>query len=243
MGFGGARLIIGHRGAAGLVPENTLDGFRRAAALGVDAVELDVHALDGALVVIHDDTLDRTTSGRGPLQAHSLAAVRCLDAGGGQRVPLLEEVFAALPVSVGVNVELKSPGTAELAVPLAESECAKGRDLLISSFDHEELGRAAALGRAALKVAPLFGRWFRDGWQVAQDLGAWSVNLSLRAASKRLIGEASKRGLKTLIYTVNDRTTAERLMAWGATGVFTDYPDRLVTVDERPSDSLGRRGD
>ena len=228
MGFGGANLVIGHRGAAGLAPENTLDGFRRAAALGVDAVELDVHALDGALVVIHDDTLDRTTSGQGPLQAQSLTALRCLDAGGGQRVPLLEEVFSALPVNVGVNIELKARGTAELAVPLAEAELALGRDLLISSFDLEELGHAAALGSSALKIAPLFGRWPRAGWQVARELRAWSVNLSLRAASKRLIGEAGERGLKALIYTVNDRPSADRLMAWGATGVFTDFPDRLV---------------
>ena len=228
MGFGGSNLVIGHRGAAGLAPENTLDGFRRAAALGVDAVELDVHALDGALVVIHDDTLDRTTSGQGPLQAQSLTALRCRDAGGGQRVPLLEEVFSALPVNVGVNIELKARGTAELAVPLAEAELALGRDLLISSFDLEELGHAAALGSSALKIAPLFGRWPRAGWQVARELRAWSVNLSLRAASKRLIGEAGERGLNTLIYTVNDRPTADRLMAWGATGVFTDFPDRLV---------------
>lgn len=230
MGFGGRGLVIGHRGAAGLAPENTLDGFRRAAALGVDAVELDVRALDGALVVIHDDTLDRTTSGRGPLKAHSLAAVRRLDAGGGQRVPLLGEVLAALPVNVGVNIELKGRGTAELAVPLAEAERALGRDLLISSFDFEELGRAGALGGSALKTAPLFGRWPRTGWQVAQELRAWSVNLSLGAASKRLIGEASKRGLRTLIYTVNDRPTADRLIAWGATGVFTDFPDRLISA-------------
>ena len=228
MGFGGTKLVIGHRGAAGLAPENTLDGFRKAAALGVDAVELDVHRLEDALVVIHDDALDRTTSGRGPLKAHSLAAVRRLDAGAGQGVPLLEEVLAALPVNVGVNIELKAPGTAELATPLAESELALGRDVLVSSFDFDELGHAAALGSSALKIAPLFGRWSRAGWRVACRLQAWSVNLSLEAASERLIRQAGERGLKTLIYTVNDRQTADRLMAWGATGVFTDFPDRLM---------------
>ncbi len=232
MGFGGENLVIGHRGAAGLAPENTLDGFRRAAALGVDAVELDVHCLEGKLVVIHDGVLDRTTSGRGPLKKHSLASLRRLDAGGGQRVPLLEEVLAALPVSVGVNIELKASGTAELAVPLAEDELALGRDVLISSFDHEELGHAAVLGRpdSALRIAPLFGCWPRQGWRVARDLRAWSVNLSLEAASKRLIGEAGERGFRTLVYTVNDRPTADRLIGWGATGVFTDFPDRLIDV-------------
>lgn len=228
MGFGGTKLVIGHRGAAGLAPENTLDGFRKAAAFGVDAVELDVHRLEDALVVIHDDALDRTTSGRGPLKAHSLAAVRRLDAGAGQGVPLLEEVLAALPVNVGVNIELKAPGTAELATPLAESELALGRDVLVSSFDFDELGHAAALGSSALKIAPLFGRWSRAGWRVARRLQAWSVNLSLEAASERLIRQAGERGLRTLIYTVNDQPTADRLMAWGATGVFTDFPDRLM---------------
>ena len=230
LGFGGSNLVIGHRGAAGLAPENTLAGFRMAASLGVDAIELDVHRLEDTLVVIHDDALDRTTSGRGPLMAQSLASVRRLDAGGGQRVPLLPEVLAALPAHVGVNIELKAPGTAELAVPLAEEQLTQGRELLISSFDLEELGHAAALGSASLKIAPLFDRWSRTGWQVARNLRAWSVNLSLRAASKRLIEEAGDRGLKTLIYTVNDRPTADRLAGWGATGVFTDFPNRLIAA-------------
>jgi len=228
LGFGGTNLIIGHRGAAGLAPENTLESFRIAAALGVDAVELDVHRVEDALVVLHDDTLDRTTSGRGPLAAQSLATLASLDAGGGQSVPLLAEALAALPVEVGVNIELKGRGTAELAVPLAAAEIGRGRDMLISSFDLDELGLAAATAAATgLRIAPLFRRWPSSGWRTAQALGAWSVNLSLAAASKRLLGAARKRALRTLIYTVNDRPTADRLFAWGAAGVFTDFPNRF----------------
>ena len=79
--------IIGHRGAAGLEPENTLRSFSRAVRLGVDAVELDVHWVHDELIVIHDDTLERTTNGTGPLDSISLAELRELDAGAGERIP------------------------------------------------------------------------------------------------------------------------------------------------------------
>lgn len=112
MSFSDRVLIIGHRGAAGLSPENTLPSFRRAWALGVNAVELDVHLVEDELVVIHDDTLERTTNGQGPVAGRSLAALRGLDAGGGWPIPLLREVVAALPAGAGLNVELKGTGTA-----------------------------------------------------------------------------------------------------------------------------------
>ena len=99
-------IIIGHRGASGNFPENTLAAFRHAAALGCPWVELDVHLLEGELVVIHDEQLDRTTNGRGHLEAAGLAAVRALDAGNGEQVPLLSEVLTALNGQVAINVEL-----------------------------------------------------------------------------------------------------------------------------------------
>src|SRR4051794_29972802 len=107
-----AFLIIGHRGAAGLEPENTLRSFARAIEIGVDAIELDVYCVDDRLVVIHDDTLERTTNGRGEVMKSTFAALRQLDAGRGERIPTLEEVFAAVPERLTVNVELKGSGTA-----------------------------------------------------------------------------------------------------------------------------------
>src|SRR6476646_6451219 len=93
MAFADAFLIIGHRGAAGLEPENTLRSFTRALRIGVDAIELDVYCVDGKLVVIHDDTLERTTNGRGDVMAMSYDALRRLDAGSGERIPTLDEVL------------------------------------------------------------------------------------------------------------------------------------------------------
>lgn len=220
-------VVIGHRGAAGLVAENTLPSFRRAFACGVDAVELDVFALAGQLVVIHDETLDRTTDGTGTVMGQTLESLRALNAGGGWPVPYLEEVVAELPDGVGLNVELKGPGT---AAPVADFVARfPGVAWLVSSFDHRSLADFRSRD-ADTRVAPLFDRWRGDPWRTAAGLSAWAINLSIRAATPARLAEARHRGLRTFIYTVNDLDTARRLIDDGATGVFTDYPDRITAA-------------
>lgn len=269
MGFRAARLIIGHRGAAGLAPENTLAGFARAAALGVHGVELDVHCVHGHLLVIHDDRLDRTTSGRGELATLDIGELRALDAGNGQPIPCLREVFESLPAEVGINVELKGPDTGapvfsmlrDLAGighpnPAAHANASRKRgdagrrldalatkvgdgcrragasharrDVLVSSFELDELGRFAKLARGAFAVAPLFQRWNARIPEHAAKLGAWSVNLGVRAATRQRIQRLRNRGFRVLVYTVDDPADAERLFDWGATGIFSDRPDRMI---------------
>ncbi|MCZ6618784.1 MAG: glycerophosphodiester phosphodiesterase family protein, partial [Gammaproteobacteria bacterium] len=222
MGLADLPLVIGHRGASGLAPENTLESFRLAYELGVSGVELDVHFVADHLIVIHDDTLERTTDGRGKIARLDLAALRKLDAGGGSPIPLLEEVLAELPRGVGVNIELKGPETAEPTARLLNSY--PEADLLVSSFEHRELARFHHLN-PEVRVAPLFHRWRRDAWRTVRELDAWSINLSLKIVNRGIIEEAEKRGTKTLIYTVNDLPEARRVLNQGATGVFTDYPD------------------
>jgi glycerophosphoryl diester phosphodiesterase len=218
-------VVIGHRGAAGLEPENTLPSFRRAFECGVSAVELDVQAIAGELLVIHDDTLDRTTNGRGPVAALDPAALRALDAGGGWPIPLLSEVTEILPPGVGLNIELKGPATAR---PVAEFLAARtGLDVLVSSFDHEELRHFQALA-PGVPVAPLFSKWNEDVWRIAAGFRAWSVNLSRRIVNASRLADARREGFRTLIYTVNEPAEAARWVALGATGVFTDFPDRIT---------------
>jgi glycerophosphoryl diester phosphodiesterase len=201
-------LVIGHRGAAGLVPENTLPSFQRAFDCGVGAVELDV---EGELIVIHDDTLERTTDGTGPLAERRLAELRRLDAGSGWPIPLLAEVTAALPAGVGLNIELKGPDTAEpVAAFLARHALP---DVLVSSFEHDELTRFHALA-PDVRVAPLFHKWQDDAWAIAAGLG-----------------------LRTFVYTVNDLDEARLLIANGATGIFTDFPDRITAAHLAPDPS------
>lgn len=219
-------LIIGHRGAAGLEPENTLRSFARALKIGVDAIELDVYCVDGRLVVIHDDTLERTTNGRGEVMATSYDALRRLDAGAGERIPTLDEVLELAADKVTVNVELKGKGT---AVPVAAcAEAHPTADILVSSFDHHELERFRAVAPGA-RVAPLFHKASSRMFQIAESLRAWSINVSVQLANAERLRSIADNGYRSLVYTVNDPVVAKRLRADGAGGIFTDFPDRMQT--------------
>ena len=218
-------LLIGHRGAAGLEPENTLRSFQRAVELGVSAVELDVYVVEGTLVVIHDETVDRTTNGSGPVAAKSLAELRGLDAGEGETIPTLQEVFDAIPHEIGINIELKGPGTGAAVLRFME-QTTDDRAVLVSSFHHEEL-REIRRHNTVLPLAPLFSRMSRTLFAVAEELDSWSVNVSRQIASRELIDDAHDLGYRVLVYTVNDAHESERLKEWGVDGIFTDRPDLL----------------
>ena len=224
MGFAAPFTIIGHRGAAGLEPENTLRSFRRAFELGVHAVELDVYAVEGRLVVIHDDRLERTTNGAGLVAATPLPLLRTLDAGSGERIPLLEDVFAAVPDGVGVNVELKGPGTAGALVPLLRTF--PHVEVLVSSFKHRELREFRALD-ASTRVAVLYQRTDPAMLETARELDAFAINLSNELATPQRVAEVTGAGYRCFVYTVNDPVRAKALAAMGASGVFTDRPDRV----------------
>ena len=108
-----AFLCIGHRGASGHAPENTLKAFEMAVVMNCDWVELDVYAVDNELLVIHDNRLDRTTNGTGNVMHANLDYLRSLDAGQGQQIPTLNEVIQTINHRAGINIELKGPNTAE----------------------------------------------------------------------------------------------------------------------------------
>ncbi|MCY3624227.1 MAG: glycerophosphodiester phosphodiesterase family protein [Gammaproteobacteria bacterium] len=225
-------LIIGHRGAAGLFPENTLAGFAGALELGVDGVELDVRMAGSEVVVMHDERVDRTTNGTGRVGELSFAELRRLDAGGGQPIPTLAEVLDLVPKQVMVNIELKAAGTAlavaDIVGDLADAgQTTDSPSLLVSSFDHDELHRFREVC-PGVPCAPLAGRWSDRLGPVAAALDAWSVNLSERAASDAHVRTVRGWGRRCLVFTVNDRDRARALAAMGVSGVFTDYPDRLL---------------
>ena len=225
-------LIIGHRGAAGLAPENTVAGFACAVGHGVDGVELDVRMAGTEVVVLHDDRVDRTTNGTGLVSELSFDELRRLDAGGGEPFPTLEEVLDAVPEHIMVNIELKGSGAAEAVADLVRDRSthrtpAGMPTLLVSSFDHDELRRFHEL-HPGVACAPLAGRWCACLKSTARAVDAWSVNLSRRAATETHIRAVRSWGRHCLVYTVDDPKRAQWLLAMGVTGVFTDYPDRLV---------------
>ncbi|MFT6331076.1 MAG: glycerophosphoryl diester phosphodiesterase, partial [Bermanella sp.] len=139
-------LKIGHRGAMGHEPENTLRSFKKALALNVDAIELDVYVCKtGELVVIHDDKVDRTTNGIGYTEDKTFVELRQLDAGKGELIPTLEEVLDLVDRSVIVNIELKGRSTAIATYQVIDKYIKeKGwseLDFMVSSFDHHELNK------------------------------------------------------------------------------------------------------
>ncbi|MEL0083582.1 MAG: glycerophosphodiester phosphodiesterase family protein, partial [Gammaproteobacteria bacterium] len=135
-------LCIGHRGAMGHAPENTLGSVKAALALGVRHLEIDVYCVEGELLVFHDDRLERTTNGTGRIRDQSLSHLRSLDAGGGQQIPTLEEVCTEIAGKACLNIELKGPGTARPVARLINQLIARGWHhdcFLVSSFDHRQL--------------------------------------------------------------------------------------------------------
>ena len=236
--------MIAHRGASGTCPENTMAAFRRAHELGAHMIELDVQLTrDDAVVVLHDDTLERTTTGLGPIGALTLARVRELDAGSwfgpafrDERVPTLDEVLAAIPLPV--NVELKPIGAVAAllaARALAVVEAAGALDRVVfSSFD----GAAIEAPRAASRDAVVGVLWSSNpvpmGIAAARRVGARALHLRKEAATAAAIHAATDAGLETRVWTVNRRDEFDRLVAEGASGIFTDYPERfLQTVPPR----------
>ena len=234
-------ILVGHRGAAGLAPENTLASFSRALELGVDAVELDVRrTADGHLVVIHDATVDRTTEGVGVVADMSLEDIRRLDAGSwygieyaGQRVPVPREALDLICPSALCCVELKEPGLAA-RVTAEIREAGAAERVLLLSFD-------ASYGSALKSVAPnlpfvLLGAPSAE--EVASDPAAWveraaaskavALSLQYRGISPVLVQEARKARVEVWAWTVNEADDMRRLAANGVDGIASDRPDVLV---------------
>lgn len=235
-------LVIGHRGAAGSAPENTLAGFRAAAAAGVRWVEFDVRlSADGRVVLLHDDTVDRTTDGHGEARSMSFAELRRLDAGAwfgaafrGERVPSLDETIALLgELALGAVVELKpakgqEAATAEAAMALLTERWPDHVPApIVSSFAPAALA-AACVAAPALQRALLVDAVPDDWRERLAALGCSMLHADHRQLDRALVRAAAAAGVPVFAYTVNDPARAEILAGWGVAGLFSDHPERLV---------------
>lgn len=226
---------IGHRGARGYAPENTLASFKKAIELGVDAIELDVQLCkSGELVVMHDDTVDRTTDGSGLVKKMKLKELKELDAGMGERIPTLEEVLDLVNRRVKANIELKGPKTAKPAMKLID-EYVKNKgwsldDFIISSFKRKELKEARSFNPTIqigvlISKPRLIDRW---SFRFAQKIRARFICPGKKLVTKRFVCKAHKYGLKVFVWTANDPKDIKKLIKAGVDGIFSDYPDRLT---------------
>lgn len=223
-------LCIGHRGAMGHAPENTLGSIRKALELGAPCMEVDVYYVDGHLVVYHDDRLERTTDGAGYLREQSFDYLRSLDAGDGQRIPTLEEVCEEIDSHACLNIELKGPDTAIPVAELLSKLIENGWDrekFLVSSFHHLELLEMKRLHQD-IKLGALIRGLPVDGAKFAEDLGAFSVHQSLDFVDQRFVDDAHERGLKVYVYAVDHPEDIARMQALGVDGVFTGFPERVL---------------
>lgn len=222
-------LCIGHRGARGHEPENTLLSIDTGIRLGADMVEFDVQLCGGELVVIHDPRLERTTNGSGRVEKVSFEYLRSLDAGKGQQIPTLREVLALVAARVSVNIEIKSSGGTASAVAGAVREAIDdgwtAGQFLVSSFHLPELYEFKLM-LPEIPVAVLVCGVPLDWAACATEMGAHALNISAEFADSRLIGDAQSRGLKVFAYTVNHEQDIAALRDAGLDGVFTDYPER-----------------
>jgi glycerophosphoryl diester phosphodiesterase len=249
-------LVIAHRGGMGLWPENTLFAFERAAALGVDMLEMDLHlSQDAKLVVIHDETLERTSNGQGPVAHYNLAELQALDAGykwtadGGQsypyrgqgtRIAALEEVFERFPL-IPKALEIKVPDVGMEAVLCEMLATYDQLDrVIVASFHERSLQRFRQLcPEVATAGGPVSVRLLLAlNWLGLSDLLSPSYPVlqipqqhsGLNLATPRLVRNAQARGLQVHLWTINEQPNMRLLLEMGVNGLITDYPDRALQL-------------
>ncbi|KUL45190.1 glycerophosphodiester phosphodiesterase [Streptomyces regalis] len=215
-------LTIGHRGVMGVEPENTLRSFVAAQQAGLDVIELDLHlSKDGALVVMHDTDVDRTTDGTGAIADQTLAELRALDAGRGERVPVFEEVLDA--VKSPLQAEIK-----DVAAARALAEVMTGRDLVsrveVSSFHDDAVAEIARLV-PGVRTALIASRYGTDIVDRAVAVGAATVCLNVRRLTLEVVEHARKADLRIIGWVVNTQDHLRLVRALQLDGATTDYPE------------------
>jgi len=242
----GGFLRVAHRGASGRAPENTHAAFAAALALGVDAIELDCQlSADGELVVIHDETLERTTDGLGPVCARTWPELARLDAGSwrgeafrGERIPRLADVLEQLGGRAALNVEIKSARD----LGMIEEKLAALVRTHVATHDAAEWVLFSSFHEAAVRTLRTLAPWAAIGilWDrrpaagalaLAADLGAACIIPSRRCVDAALVEAAHARGLGAWVWTVNDVEEMRRLLALGVDALVSDYPERFAALD------------
>jgi glycerophosphoryl diester phosphodiesterase len=234
----GSPIIIAHRGASAHAPENTLQAFELAIKKGAKIIELDVHLTnDQQLVVIHDDSVERTTNGRGTVVNLTLEQIQKLDAGQGQVVPTLAQVVDFVAKRAIINIELKGSGTANSVARLISDYHRRGwqfSNFLVSSFDHDALVEFHEF-LPQVKLGKLFEFGFLKNFfanffnlslpsSLFSDLsGVQFIGIPINLATTKNIKTIHDHNLVCYVYTINNQKELDSLQ--NVDGVFSDYLD------------------
>ncbi|WP_103069540.1 glycerophosphodiester phosphodiesterase [Aquimarina sediminis] len=224
--------IFGHRGATGLVAENTLESISEALQYPIDGIEIDVHCCkSGELVVIHDETLDRTTNGTGKISDYTLQELQEYRTEEGFAIPTLIQVLNLVDAKCVLNVELKGMQTAVPVVLLLEEYIAttdwKYDDFVISSFDHQQLSEISAI-TTGFRIGVLTEENITEALSVAKELSAFAIHPPISSLTKEEVTLAIDQGFKVYVWTVNDVELIQESKSWKVDGIITDFPNFAV---------------
>jgi glycerophosphoryl diester phosphodiesterase len=243
--------VIAHRGISAKAPENTLASFELAAKTdGIDMIELDVRtSKDNIPVVIHDRTLQRTSTGNGPVRNYSIEEIKCFDAGSwfhksfaDQHIPTLEEVLIGIGNRLWVDIELKSdffprlePGVLEDRVLEVVQKCKMKNKVLYSSFNHKLLAYIRRKDPSAITgILYNFSHDFgRLPSVLAKRVGASVFVCAKREITRRMISDAHKNNIAVYVYTLNSVGDARRMLSFGVDGVISNNADEIINAVKR----------
>jgi glycerophosphoryl diester phosphodiesterase len=222
---------IGHRGVKGYEPENTLVSFQKALDMQVDGIELDVHlSADGELMVIHDETIDRTTNGKGFVNKLSLHELKAFRIDNKHQIPTLKEVFDLVNQNCFINIELKKYDTAEKVVSLIEKYVIKKGwkydRFLVSSFDWNALQQVAFLNDK-IPIGVLTETGLELALAFAKFIQAKSINPHFHLLTKENTAQMQEKGLQVFPWTVNETEDIQKIKAFNVNGIITDFPNRI----------------
>lgn len=222
---------IGHRGASGYEPENTLISFQKAIDLNADGIELDVHSSsDGELVVIHDETIDRTTNGKGAVNEFTLKELKKFHSSKNQEIPTLIEVFDLVHRRCFINIELKGIGTAKPVNELINQYISDKKweinDFLISSFDWNMLEEFHLLN-PKIRIGVLTEESIEEALAFAKKIKAFSINPDYVLLSKENVALMQENGFEVIPWTVNTEDAIQKIKSYNVNGIISNFPDKL----------------
>lgn len=224
-------LKIGHRGAKGYEPENTLIGFHKAIDLGVDCIELDVHlSADNEIIVIHDHSIDRTTNGKGPVNTLSLQELKKFRINKIHEIPTLVEVLNLVNKNYVVNIELKTPETIDKVEALIEKYIKEKNwnynHFLVSSFDWNALQQLRFLNDK-IHIGILTETDLELAFAFAKFIKATSVHPYFPLLTIENTKKLQQKGLAVYPWTVNEIDDIQKMKTLKVNGIISDFPDRI----------------
>lgn len=236
--------IFGHRGSAGTHPENTMISFKEAARVGADGIELDIQMTrDGVIVVIHDETVNRTTNGKdkGWVKDYTLKQIKKMDVSykfkdqyGKCEIPTLEEVFDwAKSNQVHINVEFKTglvsyKGIEEKTLKMIKDYGLEER-IVLSSFNHYSLVKCRQLSNS-IDLAILYMEGLYEPWDYAKRLKTNGIHPYHQTINKEIVEESKRNGIAVRPFTINDEKKMKQFIDFGCSAIITDHPKKAITL-------------